>query len=159
MAYPGTRTQKELYTTAKRVRDELGKGQETLRSFKAQFVAPADGAVPVRTVIGIPIVDIIVTEILMLAETQANTDLDVVVPIAFSTAPGAANRLIATIDSSAAVIADDIVSNRALLGLNGNRVVAFQPILAVATDDTVGAPTGTFYVEVYYILADEEVSY
>ena len=121
--------------------------------------APADGAAPNREVLGIPDVDIRLVDVLILAETSNNCDLDLVAPVDFDTAPAAANRLIALVDSSAADIADNTVSRRALLGLNGNVVVAGQPIIIVATDDTVGAPTGQFYVQVSYILDDEERTY
>ncbi len=159
MTYPGARQVNRLYTTAKRVVDEDGKGQEVLRQFSTRIVAPADMASPTREVIGIPDVDIIITDIVILAEASDNCDVDVVAPVAFDTAPAAANELIATIDSSAADIANDVVSRQTLLGLNGNRVVAGQPIIIVCTDDAVGAPVGQFYVRVSYILADAEVSY
>ena len=124
----------------------------------ARVDAPADAAVPNRETLGIPDVDIIVVDIQITAEASNNCDIDVVAPVAWDTAPGATNELIATVDSSAADIANDVVSRRGLSGLNGNRVVAGQPILIVATDDTVGVPAGQFYVQLSYILADEEKS-
>ncbi len=159
MVYPGVRQVNTLYSTAKRVVDEDGKGQEVLRSFSTRVDAPADAAPPNREIVGIPDVDIIVTGVWILAEASNNCDIDVVAPAAFDTAPGVTNELIETVDSSAADIADDVVSVRALTDLNGNRVAAMQPILIVATDDTVGVPAGQFYVQVNYILADEERSY
>ncbi len=159
MAYPGVRQLETLYTTAKRVVDEDGKGQEVMRNFHTRVDAPADAAAPNREVIGIPMVDIIITSIVILAEASDNCDIDVDVQIEFDTAQITNNELIATVDSSAADIADDVLSFRTLLGLNGNRVEAGQPIMIVATDDTVGAPVGQYYVQVNYILADEERSY
>ncbi len=159
MVYPGVRQEQTLYSTAKRVVDEMGKGQETLRSFSTRIDSPADAQPPNREILGIPQVDIIIVDIVITAETEANCDLDVITDTTFSAAPGALNRVMVLHNSSDAVIADDVVARQTLAGLNGNRVVAMQPIMVVATDDAAGAPTGQFSIKLSYILADTEISY
>ncbi len=155
MAYPGTQPTRTKDDTAWPIRRELGKGMEVLRKYSARVSSPADAAVPNRETLTIPDIDLKIVDIKVTAQTQANCDLDLVAPIAWDTAPGATNELMATINASDAVIADDVVSHRAVLAL-GARVVKDQPILVVATDDTVGAPTGQFYIEISCIPADDE---
>ncbi len=159
MVYPGARNVNELYTSAKRVVDENGKGQEVLRQFATRIISPENAQPPNRELVGIPEVDIVIVDIVILAETEANCDIDVIADTTFSAAPAAGNRLMVTHNSSDAVIADDIVARQTLSDLNNNVVLAGQPIMIITTDDTAGAPTGQFYVRVSYILADAEITY
>lgn len=145
MTFPGARPQRAVYTTAQRVRDNLGKGQEILRSFSVNCVAAA------RYVGYIPEVDIIIVDVAVIGEGFSSDTLELLAPATRDEAAGSTNRLIAQVVDAGA--GDDVVTHPALLGLNGNKVVAGQPIIAETT-----AVTGC-YVQVSYILADGAVSY
>ena len=54
--------------------------------------------------------------------------------------------------------ANDTVYEAALTGLNGNKVVAGQPVILLVTESGGGTITEA-YVQVSYILADDERSY
>ena len=144
MAFPGAKPARALYTTAQRVRDNLGKGQEVLRYASVNCVAAR------RYVVYIPEVDIIVVDVAVIGETFSSDTLELLVPAARDTAAGSTNRLIAQQTTEPA---DDTVIHPALLGLNGNKVVAGQPII-VETTDVTGC-----YVQVSYVLAEGALSY
>jgi hypothetical protein len=146
MAFPGARPQRQLYTSAQRVRDRLGKGQEILPSFRGTVLSTG------TTILGIPEVDIIVVDIAVIGEGFSTGTLDILAPASFDEAAGAGNRLVAQVVDAGA--ADDVVNHPALLGLNGNKVAAGQPILAKGGGTVVQA-----YVQVSYILATEATSY
>lgn len=155
MAFPGVRQQQELYHTSKRVRDELGKGQEVLRHASARAVGVSSATA--RRIVFVPQVDIIVTGIQAVGEGLTASDtVDVVAPDAYSDAPGAANELCTQMTNSD--LADDEVFQATLSGLNGNRVAAGQPIIIVVVESG-GGTIVEVYVQVNYILADDERSY
>jgi len=150
---------RELYNTAKRVRDEVGKGQETLRSAGATIVAT--GAATFRKVVFIPDVDIIVVGVRCVAAGGADAadTADLVAPAQgenLDVAAGATNQLITQI--TAPETAEDTVLDATLSGLNGNRVQAGQPIVSIFIDNAYVADV-TWHVQVSYILADEERTY
>ena len=153
-----TRPARVLYNTAKRVRDELGKGQEVLRAAQVSF--PVAQAATVRKTIFIPDVAIVVVAIRVSADNFDDGDVLDVIALANgednATAPGATNRLITQIATSAAI--EDALFSPALLGLNANVVRAGQPIRAIATEDN-SAAIADIYVQVDYILADDERTY
>lgn len=155
MAFPGSRPVRRLSDTAKRVRDELGKGQEILRHASAERVQTATNVL--RSVVLIPDVDIVLVGVRVVSEGDAANDyVELIAPAAYDTAPGAANRLISQLPAT--TLADDTVFNPALLGLNNNVVAAGQPIILVSNDNDSG---GELYVycQVDYILADDERTY
>lgn len=152
MAYPAARRQRSLYNTAKRVRDEVGKGQESLRSFGPVKITQ-NGAGTLRALVGVPTVPVKIVDIRVIGEGIANlTSIDVLAPAVYDSAAAAGNRLITAL----AAAADDTVVYGVLAGL-ANRVEAEQPIILVVV--TAGAATGSVEVEVDYILCDEERSY
>jgi len=135
--------------------DELGKGQEVLRKDHGRVRGMS--ASTARAIIYIPEVDIVITDVVVIGEgVSANDVADVITPTAFSSAPAAGNRLVTQI--AATDMADDTVFHATLANLNNNRVAAGQPILLVGQE--VGGGTVTeIFVEISYILADEERSY
>jgi len=153
-----TRPARVLYNTAKRVRDELGKGQEALRVAQASFAVIQN--TPTRRTILIPDVDIRIVEIKVSSDGFDDGDTLDVVALANgednNTAAGATNRLITQIATSAVI--EDALFSPALLGLNANLVRAGQPIRAIATEDN-SAAIREIFVQVSYILADEERTY
>lgn len=153
-----TRPTRNLYRNAKRVRDELGKGQEVLREAHASFAVLQNS--DTRRTILIPDVDIIVTEIKVSSDGFDDGDTLDVVALANgednNTAAGATNRLISQIALANAI--EDGLFSPTLLNLNANVVQAGQPIRAIATEDN-SADIREIYVQVCYILADEETSY
>jgi len=152
MAYPAARRQRVLYSTAKRVRDELGKGQETLRTFGPVKITQA-GASTIRAIVGIPTVPVRIVDVKVMGESVANlTSINVLAPALYDSAAGAGNRLITEL----AAAADDTLVYGAVLPL-ANRVAAEQPINLVVI--TAGAATGSVEVQVDYILCDEERTY
>lgn len=155
MAFPGSRPTRILYGTAKRVVDELGKGQEVLR--KAHGRVRGMSASEARSVIYIPDVDIVIVDVAVIGEGCTAGDIcNVIVDDEFSHAVGAANRLVTEMTN--ANMADDTVFHATLANLNNNRVAAGQPIILVGEE--VGGDTVTeIFVEISYILADEERSY
>ena len=143
-----------LYNTAKRVVDELGKGQEMLR---------VAGEGPQETVNGeqsfvilIPDVDIIVVGARMVGAggLHADDNAEITVPEdgdALNVAAAAANRLVSQVADPST--AEDTVLDLTLAGLNGNLVRAGQPIVGWFTDN---AGSGLLvHMQVSYILADE----
>jgi hypothetical protein len=152
MAYPAARRQRVLYSTAKRVRDELGKGQEALRTFGPVKITQA-GASTIRAIVGIPTVPVRIVDVKVMGESVANlTSINVLAPALYDSAAGAGNRLITEL----AAAADDTLVYGAVLPL-ANRVAAEQPINLVVI--TAGAATGSVEVQVDYILCDEERTY
>lgn len=155
MAFPGTRPVRRLSDTAKRVRDELGKGQEILRHASAERVMTA--TTTLRSLVMVPDVDIVLVGVRVVSEGDATSDyVELLAPAAYGTAAGSTNQLIAKIE--AATLADDTVLNPALLGLNDNKVAAGQPIILLTNDNNSG---GDLYVycQIDYILADDERTY
>lgn len=147
-----------LYNTAKRVRDEVGKGQESLRVAGTTIITA--GAATYRKVVFIPDVDIIVVGIRCTAGGGAHggdngevlapangEDLDV--------AAGATNRLVSQITDPST--AEDVVLDATLSGLNANVVRAGQPIVALFTE--ADGTVVVWHIQVSYILADEERTY
>ena len=147
-----------LYNTAKRVRDEVGKGQETLRVANASILT--SGATAYRKVLLIPDVDIIVVGVRAVGSggVAAADNLDVIAPADaedLDVAAGATNRLVTAVSAPEAF--EDTVADLTLSGLNGNVVQAGQPIVAIFTEaDGTVVNVG---VQVSYILADEETTY
>jgi hypothetical protein len=90
--------------------------------------------------------------VLVIGEGFSTGTLEILAPAALDTAAGSTNRLVAQIVDAGVV--DDTVNHPALLGLNGNKVVAGQPIIAVA-----GGTQTQAYVQVSYILATDALSY
>jgi hypothetical protein len=108
-------------------------------------------------VIFIPQVNIIVTGVQVLTEGATAGDfVNVLVPTLSDSAAAVGNRLVTEV--LAASLVDDTIFEAVLAGLAGNLVVAGQPIIAQV--DEVGGGTITWaYIQVNYILADDEVSY
>ena len=155
MAFPGARPVRRLYDTAKRVRDELGKGQEVLRHASAERVQTATNTL--RSLVMVPDVDIILVGVRVVSEGKAANDyVELLAPAAYDTAAGATNRLIDQITD--ATLADDTVLDPALLGLSNNKVAAGQPIIMMSNDNDSGGELYV-YVQVDYILADDERTY
>jgi hypothetical protein len=155
MAFPGVRQQKVLYATAKRVRDELGKGQEVMRSASARALGVTSATA--RRIVFTPQVDIIITGIQGIGEGLTASDtVDVMAAAAYDTAAGSTNRLCTQMTNSD--LADNTVFQATLSGLNGNEVAAGQPIEIVVVESGGGTITEV-YIQVNYILADDERSY
>lgn len=149
MAYPGTARQRKLGNDAKRVRDELGKGQEVLRKFGPMKVTIINGVV--RSLVGVPDVDIRIVDVRVIGEGVAGLDaIDLADPAAYSDAPAAANRLMTALTAAA----DDTIIYGVLTG-RANKVQAEQPIILMV--DGNGSAAGTVEVEVSYVLADDVV--
>ncbi len=147
-----------LYNTAKRVRDEVGKGQETLRVAPASILT--SGAATYRKVLLIPDVDVIVVGVRAVGSggVAAGDNLDVIAPADgedLDVAAGSTNQLVTAVTDPSAF--EDTVADLTLSGLNGNVVQAGQPIVAIFTEaDGTVVNVG---VQVSYILADEETTY
>ena len=111
-----------------------------------------------REVLLIPDVDIIIVGVLSIGEKFDSSDIyDLIAPAHgedFDVAPGTTNELIA----SQSAPADDTLNEVALSGLNGNLVRAGQPIIVVADEDDDSADC-QLYIQISYILADEERTY
>lgn len=158
LTVPNPVAARTLYNTAKRVRDEVGKGQETLRTEGTTIITA--GAATYRKVIFIPDVDILVVGIRCTAGGGAASGdtADVVAPANgedLDVAPGATNQLVTQITNPST--AEDLVLDATLSGLNSNVVRAGQPIVAVfaEADGTVVS----WHTQVSYILVDEETTY
>ncbi|KKK57202.1 hypothetical protein LCGC14_3056880, partial [marine sediment metagenome] len=142
------------YNTAKRVVDELGKGQEMLRVASEGPQATVNGAQ--SFVILIPDVDIVVVGARMVGAGGLHGDdnAEIIVPQngnALDVTPAAGNRLVSQITDPST--AEDTVLDLTLAGLNGNLVRAGQPIVGFYTDD---AGSGLLvHMQVSYILADD----
>lgn len=155
MAYPGERPVRRLYDTAKRVRDELGKGQEALRVETGERKQEATNTR--RAVVMVPDVDIKIVDVVVCGEGAAANDYaELLAPAAFDTAAGAANRLITQVSN--ANMADDTVFHATLANLNDNIVAAGQPIVLATNDNDSGGELYVF-VQISYVLADDERTY
>jgi len=152
MAYPAARRQRVLYSTAKRVRDELGKGQETLRTFGPIKITQA-GVGTIRAIVGVPTVPIRIVDVKVVGDSIANlTSINVLAPATYAEAAGATNQLITQL----AAAADNTMVYGEVLPL-AYRVAAEQPINLVVI--TAGAATGSVEVQIDYLLCDEERTY
>lgn len=148
-----------LYNTSKRVVDELGKGQEMLRIAGEGIDATLTPAAQ-SFVIFVPDVDIIVVGARMVCGTGALAadNAEIVVPQNgqdTNQAAAAGNRLVDRITDPST--AENTVVDLTLTGLNGNLVRAGQPIVGWYTDAAAGGVL--VYMQVSYILADEERTY
>jgi len=156
---PNRTPQRSRYINAKTIRDELGKGQEILRvaEVSVQVLQNATVVVPVT----IPEVDIVIVGITLSARGIDDGDLVDVLALAdgedYETAAGAGNQLITQV-ATAANAGEDTIARKTLLGLNGNRVNAGQPVVLKVVEDN-SAAIGMVYCKVSYILADDERSY
>jgi len=157
MAFPGSKPVRLLYGTSKRVIDELGKGQEVLR--KAHGRVRGMSASEARSIILIPEVDIVIVDVVVIGEGVTASDIANVLAgdaDEFSETVTADNRIVTEV--AAGDMAADTVFHATLANLDNNRVVAGQPIILVGEE--VGGGTVTeIFVEISYILADEERSY
>lgn len=154
MAFPGTRQQRALYIDAKRVRDEVGKGQEVLRQFGPIKLTQA-GATTVRGIVGIPDVPIRIVSVKLVGEGLATmTTLDLIAlgldaTDEYDATPATDNQLITQIATEPA---DDTVEFGVLTALALN-VPAEHPIeLSMVS----AGGTGTIECIVSYILRDDE---
>lgn len=157
MAFPGSKPNRVLYGTSKRVIDELGKGQEVLR--KAHGRVRGMSTSEARSIILIPDVDIVIVDVAVIGEGVTAGDIANVLAgdaDEFSHAVSDDNRLVTEI--TATNMAADTVYHATLARLNNNRVACGQPIILVGEE--VGGGTVTeIFVEISYVLADEERSY
>ena len=143
-----------LYNTAKRITDELGKGQEMLRT-KGVHLIVASGAT-VRETLLIPDVDIQIVHVKYLTFGGDVDDiLELYAPANgedFDETIDSANRIIDQLTSTAEMV-DNALRTATLTGLNGNIVQAGQPIIALCTEDSSAAMQA--YIQISYILADD----
>jgi len=152
VAYPAARRQRVLYSTAKRVVDEGGKGQEMLRTSNPVKVTLINGEV--RATCLVPTVPIRIVDVRFLGDLVAGLDdINLIVPATYAEAPAAGNRLITEIIVAPA---DDTVEYGAVLPL-AYRVGAEQPVILVV--DGNGVFAGTVECTFDYILADDERTY
>ena len=152
MAYPAARRQRVLYSTAKRVVDELGKGQEMLRTSNPVKVTLINGEV--RATCLVPTVPIRIVDVRLLGNLIAGLDdINLIAPVAYASAPAAGNRLITEITVAPV---DDTVEYGVVLPL-AYRVGAEQPVILVV--DGNGAFAGTVECTFDYILCDDERTY
>lgn len=146
---------RELYNTAKRVRDEVGKGQEVLRYAKVN-VGPVPNATTYRDVLIIPDVDIVLVALRMIGEgCDADDLIELIAPANgenFDVGAGTTNRLIAQVLGSGVV--DNALVEGTLLGLNDNLVQAGQPVIA-SIQEVSSDTTPLVYFQLSYILADD----
>ncbi len=155
MAFPGTRQQRALYIDAKRVRDEVGKGQEVLRQFGPLKLTQGGGATTVRGIVGIPDVPIRIVSVKLVGEGLASmTTLDLIAlgldtTDEYDATPATDNQLITQIGTEPA---DNTVEFGVLTKLALN-VPAEHP-LELSMPSTGG--TGTIECIVSYILVDDE---
>lgn len=154
-----TAVSRTLYDTAKRVRDEVGKGQEVLRTAKVNIPAVANAST-VREILLVPDVDIILVGVRLIGEGADADDLIELLALANGenrdVAAGTTNRLIAQVLGSG--VGDDLLITPALLGLNGNLVEAGQPIVA-SVQEVSSDTTPQVFFQVSYILADAVLTY
>jgi len=151
MAYPATKRQRALYETAKRVRDELGKGQELLRHTAPIRMTPINGEV--RSLAGIFPVPVRLVDVRLMGEGANLTSIDLLAPAAYDSAAAAGNQLMTQV---VVAPADNFVEYGVLLTL-ANRVEAEQPIIISVIAG--GGFAGTVEVVVDYILCDAERTY
>ena len=154
-----TAVSRTLYDTAKRVRDEVGKGQEVLRTAKVN-IGPVANGTTVREVLLIPDVDIILVGVRLIGEgIDADDVIELYAPQNgnnLDVAAAAGNRLIAA--TTGATVADNTLVTPALSGLNGNVVQAGQPIVGLV-QEVSSDTTPLVFFQVSYILADAVVTY
>jgi len=148
-----------LYNTAKRIRDELGKGQEALRTAKVN-IGPVPSATTHRKVLLVPDVDIILVGLKLIGEGADADDLiELYAPANgenFDVSAGSTNRLMAQVLGSGVV--DNALVVGTLLGLNGNVIQAGQPIIG-SVQEVSSDTTPLVFIQISYILADEETTY
>lgn len=153
----GTAPNRRLYDTSKRVRDELGKGQEILRKASTTFfvdnVARTQWAQILFPDVDIKIVQVVVTSAVVVGGAQANT-LDV-----FES--GSSDLALITQFDPDLLVAKT-PSTRTVLA-EGNNVPAGTPVLAklvnLSTTGGTAADPADVTIEVSYILADDARSY
>jgi hypothetical protein len=148
-----------LYDTAKRLRDELGKGQEALRTAEVN-IGPVPNANTHRKVLLVPDVDIILVGLRLIGEGLVAADVvELYTPQNgnnFDVAAAPGNRLMAA--TNGATVVDNALITPALSGLNGNVIQAGQPVIGLVQE--VGSDsTPLVYFQISYILADEETTY
>jgi len=154
VAYPAARRQRVLYSTAKRVVDELGKGQEMLRTSNPVKIVPINGEV--RATCLVPTVPIRIVDVRILGESLAGlTSIDLLAPSLYDEAAAAGNSLITQI-LGATTPADNTIVYGALT-TNALRVAAEQPIIFAVICG--GAFAGTVELAFDYILCDDERTY
>ncbi len=150
---------RELYIDAKRVRDEVGKGQEVLRYARTN-VGPVPNATTYRNTLIVPDVDIILVALRLIGEgCDADDLIELYAPADgenFDVAAGATNQLIAQVLGSGVV--DNALVEGTLLGLNANRIQAGQPVI-LSVQEVSSDTTPLVYAQLSYILADEERTY
>ncbi|KKK72539.1 hypothetical protein LCGC14_2902880, partial [marine sediment metagenome] len=143
-----------LYNTAKRVVDELGKGQEMLRTKGVTLIVAANSTV--RETVLVPDVDIVIVQVKYLTFGGDVDDiLELYAPANgedFDETIDAANRIISQLTSTAEMV-DNALRTATLTGLNGNVVQAGQPIIALCTEDNSAAMVA--FIQISYILADD----
>lgn len=143
-----------LYNTAKRIVDELGKGQEMLRTKSVTLVAAQNDTL--RETLLIPDVDIVIVEVKYLTFGGDVDDvLELYAPANgenFDVSAGSTNRIIDQLTSTGEMV-DNALRTATLTGLNGNIVQAGQPIIAYLNEDN-NAPM-TAFIQISYILADD----
>lgn len=150
---------RDLYITAKRIRDELGKGQEILRKARASLridnVARTQWSTILVPDVGIRIVDLAVISSVPPVTGSAAATLDVFVE------PGN-NAVISQITLSTGALTAHTPSYRTLLSPALN-VAGGSPIVMKlansATDNATAAAPADITVEISYILADDERTY
>lgn len=157
---PNPTPQRQRYINAKTIRDELGKGQEILRVAELTVGPVAQNATVIYPIF-VPEVDVEIVGITLSTRGIDDGDLVNVIALAtaedYETAPGATNKLITEV-ATAANAGEDTLARKTLLGLNGNRVRAGQPVcLHIVEDNSAAIPA--VYVKVSYILADDARSY
>lgn len=143
-----------LYNTARRVVDELGKGQEMLRTKGVTFIVAQNDTL--REVLLVPDVDIVIVEVKYFTKGgDADDVLELLAPANgenFDVGAGATNRIIDQLTSAGEMV-DDALRTATLTGLNGNVVQAGQPIVALINEDNSAAMVA--YIQISYILADD----
>ena len=153
-----TAVSRELYNTAKRVRDEVGKGQEVLRTKGVNLIVGT--GLTVRDVLLVPDVDIRIVEVKYITHGGDVGDvLELFAPLNgedFDETVDTDNRLITQL-TSGAEFTDNAMRSATLTGLNGNIVRAGQPIIAKAVED--GSADMQCYIQISYLLADAVVTY
>jgi len=150
--FGSARASRQLYASAFRLADELGKNQEVLRQFPAATIVTNNGGGVQRLIVGVPDVDIRITNISLVGEGLAASSVDVIAPATF-TESVATNKLMSQLTATALV--DDKVVHATLNGA-ATRVKAGQPIQLAVTD--TGSQAGTVTAVVSYVLADEGYS-
>lgn len=149
---------RRLGDSARRITDELGKGQEVLRKASATFrcinVAKTEWATILVPDVGIKVVDISVTSNVIMAGSDANT-LDV-----YKRSGGSDVELITQFDPDQVVAKTP--SFRTLLAaassVAGGEHISARLVQAATTGGVAATPSD-ITVEVSYILSDDERTY